>query len=155
MAFAAKRYGLPSAVVVPYGNSQSKNRAMQALGAELIEQGRDFQAALEAAGVIAAERGWHLMPSFHPLLVLGVATYSLELLRAAPEIETLYVPIGLGSGICGAIAAREALGLGTKIVGVVAAAAPAYARSFEQGRPVSCEATTRIADGVACRAPDP
>jgi threonine dehydratase len=155
LAFAAARYGIQSAVVVPHGNSRSKNRAMQALGAELIEHGHDFQAALEAAAQIASDRGWHMMPSFHPLLVRGVATYSLELLRAAPEVDTLYVPIGLGSGICGAIAARDALGLKTTIVGVVAAAAPAYARSIEQGRPVSCEVTTRIADGVACRTPDP
>jgi threonine dehydratase len=155
VAFAAKRYGIKSAVVVPHGNSTSKNRAMQALGAELIERGHDFQAALEAAAGVAAERGWHLMPSFHALLVRGVASYSLELLRAAPEIGTLYVPIGLGSGICGAIAARDALGLKTRIVGVVSSAAPAYARSIELGRPVSCEVTTRIADGVACRTPDP
>jgi len=155
VAFAAARYGMSSAVVVPHGNSTSKNRAMRALGAELIERGHDFQDALEAAGGIAAERGWHLMPSFHPLLVRGVASYSLELLRGVPEIETLYVPIGLGSGICGAIAVRDALGLSTRIVGVVSAAAPAYARSLERGRAVSCDATTRIADGVACRTPDP
>ena len=155
LAFAARRYGIASAVVVPHGNSTSKNRAMRALGAELIERGEDFQAALEAAEVVASERGWHMMPSFHPLLVRGVATYSLELLRAAPEIDTFYVPIGLGSGICGALAARNALGLKTTIVGVVAAAAPAYARSIELGRIVSCDVTTRIADGVASRTPNP
>jgi threonine dehydratase len=128
---------------------------MQALGAELIEQGDDFQAALEAAAVVAQDRGWHIVPSFDRLLVQGVASYALELLRAVPGLDTLYVPIGLGSGICGAIAARDALGLSTRIVGVVSSAAPAYARSLELGRRVSCEVTTRIADGMACRTPVP
>jgi threonine dehydratase len=126
---------------------------MRALGTELIERGHDFQAALEASAEIAAERGWHQVPSFHQLLVRGVASYSLELFRAVPNLDVLYVPIGLGSGICGAIAARDALGLKTRIVGVVSASAPAYARSLELGRPVSHEVTTRIADGMACRTP--
>ena len=155
VGFAAARYGVPAALVVPHGNSVGKNRAMRALGVELIERGHDFQASLEAAADIAVERGWHAFPSFHPLLVLGVSSYALELLRAAPQLDTLYVPIGLGSGICGAMAARDALGLATKIVGVVSAAAPAYARSFELGRLVSHDVTTRIADGMACRTPVP
>jgi threonine dehydratase len=151
VAFAARRYGIPAAVVVPHGNSAGKNRAMKALGAELIEEGHDFQASLEAADRIAAERGWHMVPSFHPLLIDGVASYSLELLRAVPDLDTLYVPIGLGSGICGAIAVRDALGAPTRIVGVVSASAPAYARSLAAGHPVEHEVTTRIADGMACR----
>jgi threonine dehydratase len=155
VAFAARRYGISAAAVVPHGNSISKNRAMRALGAELIEKGHDFQASLEAAADIAAQRGWHPMPSFHPLLVRGVASYALELFRAAPDLGTMYVPIGLGSGICGTIAVRDALGLRTSIVGVVSAAAPAYARSFELGRPVPHEVSTRIADGMACRMPVP
>ncbi|MCA1562756.1 MAG: threonine dehydratase [Acidobacteria bacterium] len=155
VAFAARRYGIPAAVVVPHGNSEGKNRAMRALGVELIVRGHDFQAALETAAELAAQRTWHLVPSFHPLLVNGVASYSLELFRAAPDLDTLYVPIGLGSGICGAIAVRDALGLRTKIVGVVAAGAPAYARSLERGRVVSHDVTTRIADGMACRTPVP
>jgi threonine dehydratase len=153
IAFAAARYGLPSIVVVPHGNSVTKNAAMRALGAELIERGHDFQAALEASVEIADERGWHQVPSFHELLVQGVASYSLELLRAVPDLDVLYVPIGLGSGICGAITARDALGRKTRIVGVVSAAAPAVARSLEEGRIVSREVTTRIADGMACRTP--
>jgi threonine dehydratase len=155
IAFAAARYGIPAALVVPHGNSIGKNNAMRALGAELIEEGHDFQAALEAATRIAAERGWHMVPSFDSALVNGVGTYSLELLRAVPDVESLYVPIGLGSGVCGAIAARRALGLSTRIVAVVAAAAPAYARSLTLGRAVSHEVTTRIADGMACRTPVP
>jgi len=154
IGFAAARMGIPAAVVVPHGNSETKNAAMAALGVELIERGHDFQASLEASAEIAAERGWHQVPSFHPLLVRGVASYSLELFRSAPALDVVYVPIGLGSGICGAIAVRDALNLPTKIVGVVSAAAPAYARSLAIGHAVSHEVTTRIADGVACRTPD-
>jgi threonine dehydratase len=154
IAFAASRYRMAAAVVVPHGNSVTKNAAMRALGAELIERGHDFQAALEASAAVAAERGWHQVPSFHELLVHGVASYSLELLRAAPDVDVLYVPIGLGSGICGAIAARDALRVKTRIVGVVSAAAPAVARSLEAGRVVSHEVSTNIADGMACRTPN-
>ena len=153
IAFAAAKHGIPAAVVVPKGNSTTKNAAMRALGAELVERGHDLQASLEASADIAAERGWHQVPSFDPLLVNGVASYSLELLRAAPDIDLLYVPIGLGSGICGAIAARDALGLNTRIIGVVSAAEPAYSRSFALGRLVSHDVSTRIADGMACRTP--
>jgi threonine dehydratase len=153
VAFAAARYGLPVAVVVPLGNSESKNKAMQALGAELIERGNDFQDALDAARAIADGRGWHFMPSFHPLLVHGVASWALELMRGLPDLHTLYVPVGLGSGICGAIAVRDLLNRPTRIVGVVSAGAPAYARSIEAGRLVSHEVTTAIADGLACRTP--
>jgi threonine dehydratase len=154
IGFAARRHGIPAAVVAPHGNSPGKNRAMRALGVELIEEGHDFQAALEAAERIARERGWRMVPSYDAPLIRGVASYSLELFRAAPEIETFYVPIGLGSGISGAIAARDALNRKTKIVAVVAASAPAYARSLALGRPVSHDVTTRIADGMACRTPD-
>jgi len=154
IGYAAREYGIPAAIVVPHGNSASKNAAMRALGVELIEEGHDFQASLEAAARIAAERGWHMVPSFDRLLAQGVATYSIELFRAVPDLDSLYVPIGLGSGICGAIAARDALGLRTRIVAVVAASAPAYARSLALGRPVSHDATTRIADGMACRTPN-
>jgi threonine dehydratase len=153
IAFAAARHGIPAVIVVPHGNSLGKNAAMRALGAELVEEGQDFQAALEAAGRIAAARGWHMVPSFDQQLVRGVASYSLELLRAVPALDTFYVPIGLGSGICGAIAARNALQRPTRIVAVVAASAPAYARSLALGRAVSIDATTRIADGLACRTP--
>ena len=155
IGFAARRHGIPAAIVAPHGNSTGKNAAMKALGVELIEEGHDFQASLEAAERIAGERGWHMVPSFDARLVQGVASYALELFRAVPDLDTLYVPIGLGSGICGAIAARNALGRRTKIVAVVAASAPAYARSLALGRPVSHDATTRIADGMACRTPVP
>jgi threonine dehydratase len=155
VAFAARRHGLRAVVVVPHGNSREKNAAMRALGAELVEHGRDFQDAVEHAARLAGTDGLAAMPSFHPLLVRGVGTWALELLRAVPDLERLYVPIGLGSGICGALAARAALGRSVEVVGVVSAAAPAYARSLETGRAVSVPATTEIADGLAVRTPDP
>lgn len=155
VGYAAMRTGMRACVVVPHGNSPEKNAAMCALGVELIEQGGDFQASVEVADHIAAERAWHRLPSYHHHLVSGVGTYALELLRAAPGIETVYVPIGLGSGACGVIAARDALGHRAEVVGVVSTEAPAYARSLERGEPVSAPATTRIADGMACRTPVP
>lgn len=154
VGLAAKQHGIVATIVVPKGNSAAKNAAMRALGVELIEEGHDFQASFEAAARIAHDRGWHRMPTFDPILVKGVASYALELFRAAPELDTVYVPIGQGSGICGTIAARDALGLRARIVAVVAAGAPAYARSLAAGRPESCDVTTRIADGMACRVPD-
>jgi threonine dehydratase len=153
VGFAARRYGVPTTIVVPHGNSVEKNAAMRSLGVELIEQGRDFQAASEAAADIAAERGWHRLPSFHPWLVCGVGTYALELFRAVPGLHTVYVPVGMGSGLCGVIAARDALGLDTRVVGVVSTEAPAFALSFREDRVISHEVTTRIADGMACRTP--
>jgi threonine dehydratase len=153
VAFAAGRYGIPATIVVPQGNSAEKNAVMRALGAELIEHGEDFQASLEFAEVVAAERSLLMVPSFHPLLVAGVATCGMELLGAAPDLKVVYVPIGLGSGICGMLAAREALGLRTEVVGVVSAHAPAYARSFAQRQSVEAPAETQLADGMACRMP--
>lgn len=154
VGFAARRHGLAATIVVPHGNSREKNAAMRALGVELIEHGEDFQSAREHAASLASGRGLHMVPSFHPLLVHGVASYSLELLRAVPDLDVAYVPIGLGSGICGMIAAREALGRKTEIVGVVSAQAPAYALSFEQRHPVEHAVSTRLADGMACRTPE-
>jgi len=153
IGFAARKYGIPAAVVVPVGNSIEKNAAMRSLGVELIEKGRDFQDASETADELAIARGWHRFPNFHPLLVRGVGTYALELFRAVPDLDTVYVPVGLGSGICGVIAARDALGLRTKVVAVVSDAAPSFALSYEQGRISSHEVTTRVADGIACRTP--
>jgi len=154
IAFAAARSGHRAVIVAPFGNSPEKNAAMRALGGEVVEFGEDFQAASERAMELATENGWHRIPSFDPRLVCGVATYALEFLRGAPEMERVYVPIGMGSGVCGMMAARDALGLRTRIVGVVSSGAPAMARSFEVGEVVSVAARTRIADGVACRLPD-
>lgn len=153
IAFAAARAGMRATIVVPHRNSREKNAAMRALGAELVEHGHDFQAALELARRLAAERGLHMVPSFDPVLVCGVASYALEFFGAVADLDTVYVPIGLGSGICGMIAAREALGLRTKIVGVVAENAPAYALSFAAGRVVTTADADTLADGIACRTP--
>jgi len=153
IAFAARRSGLAATIVVPHGNSSEKNAAVRALGAELIEAGEDFQEAREEALRLAAARGLEMVPSFHPDLVLGVATYALELFAEQPDLDRLYVPIGLGSGICGCIAARDALGLKTEIVGVQAAGAPAYALSFDAGRVVTTPHADTLADGMATRSP--
>ncbi|HEX7020149.1 MAG TPA: threonine dehydratase [Gemmatimonadaceae bacterium] len=153
VGLAARRSRIPIAVVVPVGNSREKNEAMRALGVELIESGDDFQAAVEEADRIATTRGWHRLPSYHPWLIAGVATWALELFDAVPGIDTLYVPIGLGSGISGAIAVRDGLALPTKIVGVVSAHAPAYARSIAAGTLESHPVSTVLADGMACRTP--
>jgi len=154
VAFAAGRCGMSATIVVPHGNSREKNAAMRALGAELIEHGDDFQASREHAKQLAQERGLHMVPSFHPLLVHGVASYSLELMRAVPDLDVIYVPIGLGSGICGMIAARQALGTKAEIVGVVSDRAPAYALSVAARRPVEHAVTTVLSDGIACRTPE-
>ena len=154
LAFAGSRAGLPVTIVVPHGNSREKNAAMRALGAELIEHGSDFQAAREEAARLAAARGLHMVPSFHRDLALGVSTYALELFGDHPDLDVMYVPVGQGSGICGCIAARDALGLRTAIVGVQSAAAPAYALSFEAGKPVSTATADTFADGMATRVPD-
>ncbi len=153
VALAATHHGLTATIVAPLGNSPEKNAAMRGYGADLIEHGRDFQAAHEHAHALAAERGLHMIPSFDPLLVRGVASCGLELLRAVPDLDTVYVPIGLGSGICGMIAARDALGLATKIVGVVAARAPMYALSVAAGTPVATDSADTMALGMACRVP--
>jgi threonine dehydratase len=155
VALCARQSGIPATIVVPHGNSVEKNAAMRSLGARLIEHGEDFQEAREFAYSLAKEEGLHMVPSFHALLVTGVATASLELFRAVPDLQTLYVPIGLGSGICGAVAARNAMRSSAEIVGVVSAHARAYAASFAARRPVDCEVTTRLADGMACRTPEP
>ncbi len=155
IALAGKRAGVPVTILIPRGNSAEKNAAMAGFGAELVVHGRDFDEAKERATALAGERGLHYVPSFGPLLVQGVATYALELFRAVPDLDTVYAPIGMGSGICGLIAVRDLLGLRTEIVGVVAAAAPAVALSVEAGRPVRTNSAATFADGLACRDPHP
>jgi threonine dehydratase len=154
IAFAAQRSGFRAVIVVPKGNSREKNAAMRARRVELVEHGDDFQDALEHAGRLAQEQHYHLVPSFDPLLVLGVASWALELFRSVPDLPALYVPIGLGSGICGAVSAREALGLKTEIIGISAEAAPANAQSFASGQIVATPVAPTIADGMAVRQPN-
>src|ERR1051326_772725 len=149
IAYAAGRLGLDATIVVPHGNNVEKNRAMAAFGATLVEAGHDFQAAYEYAAAHAASDLRPLVRSFDPALVRGVASCGLELFRAVQGLDTVYVPIGLGSGICAMIAAREALGETAEIIGVVAANAPTYALSVAAGRPVSTNSADTIADGLA------
>ena len=155
IALAATRLGLAATIVAPHGNSIEKNRAMQAFGARLVEAGHDFQAAFEYATELALRERLHFVRSYDPLLVRGVASYALELFRAVRDLDVVYVPIGLGSGISGVIAARDALRLRAEIAGVVAEGAPAYALSFAAGRPVSTNAVETMAGGLAVRVPDP
>lgn len=154
VGWATRTHGVPCTIVVPHGNSVEKNAAMRSLGVNLVEHGDDFQAAREHAIALAAERGAHMVPSFHPDLVAGVATYWWELLRAAPDLDVVYVPIGLGSGACAAIAAREALRLRTRVVGVVSTGATTYADSLAAGRVVEAAVSTQLADGMAVRVAD-
>jgi threonine dehydratase len=155
IAFAGRAFGLDVTIVAPVGNSPDKNAAMRAFGATLIEHGHDFQAAREHAIQLAESEGLLMVPSFHPDLVIGVATYAREFLVGAPQLDTVYVPVGLGSGICAHIAVRDLLGLTTEIVGVVAERAPATALSFAAGTAVSTDTADTFMDGVACRVPDP
>jgi threonine dehydratase len=154
LAFAASRYDVPVTILVPHGNSVEKNRAMRAFGATLVEHGEDFQSAREEAERRAHRDGFEFVPSFHPDLLMGVATYALELLRTASDIDVLYVPIGIGTGICGCILARDLLGLTTEIVGVQSTEAPSYALSFAAGTVVSTNSSNTLADGMATRVPD-
>ncbi len=153
IALAGRRHGVPVTVYVPRGNSVEKNRAMRAFGAELIEHGADFDEARVESDRVAAEKGLTFVPSFHRWLVLGVATYAYEFFQAVGDLDEVYVPVGMGSGICGLISARDALGLSTKIVGVVAENAPAYALSFDAGEVRETNSAMTFADGVACRVP--
>lgn len=154
IAFAGRRHGVPVTIFVPHGNSVEKNRAMQAFGADLIEAGDDFDAARDAAKRFAVDNAHEMVPSFHRDLVLGVATYALELMTAEPELDTLYVPVGLGSGICACVTVRDLLGRKTEIVGVQATEAPAYALSLAAGRVVTTPTCDTRADGIATRVPD-
>ena len=154
IAFAGRRHGLPVTIYVPHGNSVEKNRAMKAFGAHLVEHGNDFQEAREEAYRRAEIEGLHIVPAFHRNLVLGVATYALELFRAAPDLDILYVPIGQGSGISGCIQARDLLGLKTEIVGVQSTLAPSYALSFAARAVVNTNSSNTLADGMATRNPD-
>jgi len=154
LALAARRFHMPAAIVVPHGNSAEKNAAMRAFGAELIEHGRDFDDAKHHAAALAEERGYEFVPSFDTDLVTGVATYARELFEAVSDLDVVYAPIGLGSGICGLIRTRDLLGLATEIIGVVPQSANAYRLSYEAGRVVAVNAVSTFADGAAVRVPE-
>jgi threonine dehydratase len=154
VGLAARRFELPATVYVPRGNGAEKNAAMRALGVTLVEHGQDFQEAREEAARVAVARGLHMVPAFHRDLVLGASTYWAELFRAVPDVDVVYVPIGQGSGACAAAAARNAYSPRTRIVGVVSAQAPGFARSFAARRVVEAPVETLLGDGMACRRPD-
>jgi threonine dehydratase len=151
---AGQRFKVPVTIVVPHGNSSEKNEAMRGQGANLVEFGKDFQEAREHAARLAREQGLHFVPPYHRDIVKGVASYWVELFSAVPDLDVVYVPVGMGSGICAGCAVRNGLELKTKIIGVVSEGAPAYALSFEAGRKIEAPVTTVIADGMACRLPD-
>ncbi len=154
IGFAARAVGMTAKIVVPYGNNPEKNNAMRALGVNLVEHGEDFQEAAEHAQTLAASEGFHMICPFHPWLVQGVASYGLELFRAVAGLDAVFVAVGMGSGICSLITARNALGMKTRIYGVVSENAPAYALSFRAGKVVNTDTADTLADGVACRSPD-
>lgn len=154
IGWAARTHGVRCTIVVPRGNSLEKNAAMRALGVQLIEHGDDFQESREHAMRLAAERGAHMVPSFHKDLLRGVSTYWWECFKAVPQLDVVYVPIGQGSGACSAVAAKQALGHPARIVGVVSAHATTYADSIAAGRVVEAPVTTQLADGMACRVAD-
>jgi threonine dehydratase len=153
IAFSAARAGIPATIYVPHGNSTDQNAAMRAFGAAVIEFGKDFDEALAECHRVAHEQDLHFISPFNPDQVKGVATYALELFRAVVDLDTVYVPIGMGSGICGLITVRDLLGLKTEIVGVVARNAPAMAPSFAVGKPVPTTSAQTFADGMATRDP--
>lgn len=155
LALAASAAGLRALIVVPQGNSVEKNNAMRGFGGEVVEFGRDFDEAREEAARLAQAQGLYLVPPFHRELVKGVATYALELFTAVPDLDTVYVPIGCGSGICAVLAARDALGLDTRVVGVVSTEAAAAKLSFESGKLCETASANTFADGLAVRKPIP
>lgn len=154
MGWAARAHGVACTIVVPRGNSLEKNAAMRALGVTLVEHGDDFQESREFAMRLSVERGAHMVPSFHAHLLSGVSTYWWEFMRAVPQLDVVYVPIGQGSGACSAIAAKLALERKLRIVGVVSAHATTYADSLAAGRVVEAPVSTQLADGMACRIAD-
>jgi threonine dehydratase len=154
MAFAGAVHGLPVTIVVPEGNSPDKNAAMAGFGAELVVHGHDYQASREYAEQLAAEQGLVMVPPYHPWLAEGVATLAAELHEDVPGLDIIYVPVGMGSGICAQILVRDLLGVATEIVGVLSDRAPAYSLSFEAGEPVATASADTFVDGVACRVPD-
>ena len=154
IGWAARAHGVACTIVVPHGNSREKNAAMRALGVTLVEHGEDFQESREFAQQLATQRGAHMVPSFHTDLLSGVASYWWEFMMAVPQLDVVYVPIGQGSGVCAAIAAKLALGRSLRIVGVVSAHATTYADSLAAGRVVASPVSTQLADGMACRMAD-
>ena len=156
IAYAAAQFGVKATVVVPYGNNPEKNSAMRAFGAELIEHGVDFDEALELCEKLQQERGlYYVHPCMEPALFHGVGTYSLEIFEDLPHVEAIIVPIGGGSGCCGAITVCQAINPNVKVIGVQAENAPAIYQSWKSGRRIETDSCDTIADGLATRTPFP
>ena len=156
IAYAAAQFGVKATVIVPHGNNPEKNSAMRAFGAELIEHGVDFDEALGLCEKLEAERGlYYVHPCMEPTLFHGVGTYSLEIFESLPDVDAIIVPIGGGSGCCGAITVSEAINPNVKVIGVQAENAPAFYRSWKTGRHIKTDSCDTLADGLATRAPFP
>ena len=152
IALACQREGVPCTIVVPVGNNPEKNAAMRALGANLIECGTDFDQARERVEQLQHERRLRYVHSANePLLIAGVATCALEVFEDQPDTEVIVVPIGAGSGACGCCLVRTGLGSRARIVGVQAARADAFARSWQTGARVVGDRADTFAEGMATR----
>ena len=152
IAYASQREGVPCTIVVPRGNNPEKNAAMRALGAEVIEFGRDFDEAREKVEQMQHERGLRYVHSANePLLIAGVATYALEIFDDLPDVDVVLVPIGGGSGACGCSIVRTGIGSRAKVIGVQAAGADAFARSWRTHTRVVGDKADTFAEGMATR----
>ncbi len=154
IAYAGKAFGLKTTVVVPHGNNPEKNSAMRAYGAEIIEHGADFDEARELCETLQAERGlYYVHPCLEPALFHGVGTYSVEIFEEQPHVDAIIVPIGGGSGCCGAITVAKAINPNVSVIGVQAENAAAVYLSWKAGKPIETDSCNTVADGLATRVP--
>ena len=152
IALASKLHGVRCRIVVPCGNNPDKNASMRALGAEVLEHGRDFDEARERVEQMVAAEGWRYVHSANePHLIAGVGTYALEIFEALPDVDVILVPIGGGSGACGCCLARTALASKARVIGVQAARADAFARSWRGSERVVAPTADTFAEGMATR----
>jgi threonine dehydratase len=154
IAFAAGIFGVRAVVLAPEGANPDKLAAMRRLGAEVVLHGRDFDEARLKAEELSRTEGLRYVHSANePWLIAGVATHTLELLEAAPDLDALFVPVGAGSGVCGAGLVVRALRPEIRLIGVQAAGAPAVTESWRAGRDVSYDRLDTVAEGLATRVP--
>jgi threonine dehydratase len=152
IAFAARAHGVRCRIVVPVGNNPEKNAAMRAMGAEVVEHGRDFDDARGRTEHMVRDEGWRYVHSANePHLIAGVGTYGLEIFEALPDVDVILVPIGGGSGACGCSIARSGLKSKARVIGVQAARADAFARSWKGSERVVGETADTFAEGMATR----
>ncbi len=154
LAYAGRLFDTRVVLVVPHGNNPEKNDAMRAWGAELIEHGVDFDEARQHVEELARMQGLRYVHSANePLLIAGVGTYALELFEDVPRLDTVIVPVGLGSGICGTCLVRGELSPETRVIGVQAERAASIYLSWREKRIVTTDSADTIADGLATRVP--